>query len=348
MPRGGRRAVRVAALVPAHDEQGTIGPCLDHLSVQTRPPDFVTVVADNCSDGTEGIARERLVEVARTTGNRHKKAGALNEILPWLLAFLGRDDAVLIVDADSYLDPGFVKEAERWLERGYDAVGGTFRGRPEGTYVSFCEASEYARYARDTAKIGGKALTLSGTAMLVRASALRRVAASRKGGEVYSTTTLTEDLELSVRILNLGMSFVAPPACTLTTEVMGGWRSLFKQRLRWREGAVRTALEYGFVRGTRELWLRLLWGLVGVSATAAYLGLLVCALAAGHPSTSAFWLGVTAVFALEQAVTVLRFGGWRRALVGATLLFEMPYLLFLQGVCGAAYVRAFGRGDRQW
>ena len=354
--------MKVVALVPAHNEEATLSDCLRHLCRQTRRPDLVSVILDNCTDGTEAVARRwednaqahdgaLQVEVLKTADNRQKKAGALNAALAEILPLLDAGDAVLVVDADSYLDPGFTKEALRWLRGGFAAVGGTFRGRSEGTYVSWCEQSEYLRYARDTARAGGAALTLSGTAMLARVQELRWVALSRvdrDAGRIYSTANLTEDLELSVRIMRLGGEIVAPPACTLTTETMGTWRALLRQRIRWREGAVRTVLEYGWGCGTRELTLRLAWGLLGVGVIGAYLGTMLWALASGGVAIAPFWLAITAVFAAEQAVTVFRRGGWKRAALGALLLPELPYLLFLQAVYGLAYLRSIGSGERGW
>ena len=64
------------------------------------------VVADNCTDRTEDVARAGGAEVFRTVDNTHKKAGALNQVLAGLLPGLDDDDLVLVMDADSLLDPG--------------------------------------------------------------------------------------------------------------------------------------------------------------------------------------------------------------------------------------------------
>ena len=93
-PRGQRTAVSrlgcrgtvrpvgpLVALLPAHDEEASLGAALDSLRSQTRPPDRIVVVADNCTDRTVEIARERGVEVYETVDNAHKKAGALNQVL---------------------------------------------------------------------------------------------------------------------------------------------------------------------------------------------------------------------------------------------------------------------------
>ncbi|MGN6781302.1 MAG: glycosyltransferase, partial [Marmoricola sp.] len=103
--RGERRGRRVVALLPAHDEEASLGSALASLARQSEPPHDVVVVADNCSDDTAGVARAYGARVLESVGNRHKKAGALNQALGLLLPGLADDDLVLVMDADSLLDP---------------------------------------------------------------------------------------------------------------------------------------------------------------------------------------------------------------------------------------------------
>ena len=347
--------MRVVAIIPAKDEEATIGACIEHLQapLQTRPPDDLYVALDpgDPTDHTEDIAWSLGVECLYSEGNRHKKAGNLNQAIRSVegLLDLEGEDALLVVDADSYLDPDFIRHAVAALEAdpSLGAVGGTFRGRgnPPGasagqSYLSFCQQSEFIRYQRDTARLKGKALTLTGTATMFRMGALRDVAASRPTGEgsPYTTSNLTEDLEVCVCLMHIGWSIRAPKELTLSTEVMTSWDDLSRQRLRWREGAVRTVAEYGFVRGCRELYARLVYGFVGILVLFAYLATLAYFVVAGEFELLPFWAGVTTIFAAEQAVTVWR-GGWFRALVGATLIVELPYMLFLQLTNFEAYLR---------
>src|SRR3954449_10251140 len=72
---------RVAVLIPAHDEAANIATTLTALREQTRQPDRVIVIADNCTDDTAEIARAHGAEVYETVGNTDKKAGALNQAL---------------------------------------------------------------------------------------------------------------------------------------------------------------------------------------------------------------------------------------------------------------------------
>ena len=82
--------VRVTVLIPAHDEEYSLPTTLGALREQTRPPDRVVVVADNCTDRTVEIAREMGFEAVPTVANIHKKGGALNQALASILPAHGR------------------------------------------------------------------------------------------------------------------------------------------------------------------------------------------------------------------------------------------------------------------
>ena len=48
--RGPGRDGRIIVLIPAHHEDGTVGRCIEALAAQSRVPDEMIVVADNCTD----------------------------------------------------------------------------------------------------------------------------------------------------------------------------------------------------------------------------------------------------------------------------------------------------------
>jgi hypothetical protein len=52
-----RRTAKMVVLIPAHNEQASIGNMLNALLAQTRVPDRIVVIADHCTDETEQIAR---------------------------------------------------------------------------------------------------------------------------------------------------------------------------------------------------------------------------------------------------------------------------------------------------
>lgn len=346
----------LVALLPAHDEEASIGAAIDSLRAQTRPPDHIIVVADNCTDRTVEIARGRHVEVHETVGNTDKKAGALNQVLDRLMPSLGDHAQVLVMDADCTLDPEFLAVARANLrEAALGGCGGTFRGGPGGGLVGTFQRNEYARYERDVRRLRGKALVLTGTASVFPVSVLREVVAARRdgrlpdksgAGSVYDVRVLTEDNELSLALLHLGYDILAPAACTLETEVMPTWGDLGAQRLRWKRGALENLVDYGWTRVTLRYWGRQLLSFLGVLATLLYVGSLVAAVTVGfalHP----FWLALTGVFALERVVTV-RARGVRQMVLAAPVVIEFVFDIFLQFVQARAFAQAFLGTERKW
>jgi cellulose synthase/poly-beta-1,6-N-acetylglucosamine synthase-like glycosyltransferase len=350
---------QLVALVPAHNEAGQIGRTIESLRAQSLPPDRILVIADNCTDGTVAIASSfDGVEVMQTVGNAHKKAGGLNQALDLLRerGDLDPADALLVMDADSALEPEFLQTAVRRLAHGdVGAVGGTFYGMPGGGLVGMFQRNEYARYARDVGNLQGNVLVLTGTATVFRYGVLTHVRWARANGvvpgrtdAVYDTHVLTEDNELTLAILHLGYRVVSPLGCRLSTEVMGTWSDLAQQRLRWKRGALENLVEYGWTPITRRYWGRQALGLVGIVVIFAYLASVVWGVVVtGGIAVAPLWLGITAVFALERVVTV-RSRGPAQMAVAATIVIEMAYDMFLQFVQARAFIQAATGARKEW
>ncbi|BAS13798.1 glycosyl transferase family [Arthrobacter sp. Hiyo8] len=123
--------VTVTVLIPAHNEEASLPATIASLLSQSHRPDRVVAVADNCTDATIALAREAGVEVFESVDNTKKKAGALNQALKWLLPGQGDNDVVMVMDADTRLDDGFLEVAVARMsnDRALMAVGGLFYGK---------------------------------------------------------------------------------------------------------------------------------------------------------------------------------------------------------------------------
>lgn len=344
----------VVTLIPAHNEEEMINEAIRHLHDQESPPDLIIVCADNCTDATAAMAEAAGAHVFETVDNAHKKAGALNQALDLLLPELRDDDAVLVMDADSFLAPTFLAEAQRHLRDGVGGVGGVFTGRSGGGYVGMLQRNEYARYARDVSRRKGKVLVLTGTATLFSVRTLRHVVRARAEGDlpgaaqVYDTEVLTEDNELTLALLHLGYKVISPKGARLTTEVMESWGDLYQQRLRWKRGALENLCQYGLTRVTMSYWLRQLVTFIGVLVTAAYLISLSWSFTVDRTlHLQPLWMAVTALFVAERVVTVRSRGPGQMALA-ATLAVEMSFDLFLQAIHAKALWDTLTKKERRW
>jgi cellulose synthase/poly-beta-1,6-N-acetylglucosamine synthase-like glycosyltransferase len=332
--------LRLTVVVPAHNEALTIAATLQSLWTQRRPPDKVVVVADNCTDDTASIAREHGAEVFATVGNTEKKAGALNQALPKLFETIDAGDVTMIMDADSVIVPEFLETAMGRLEADPDliAVGGVFYGEGGAGLVGQFQRNEYTRYQRDISRRQGRVFVLTGTASLFRAYALKAVADCRgqqlpgNPGQVYDTLALTEDNEMTLSLRTLGAKLVSPMQCRVITEVMPGWRALWRQRMRWQRGALENIGAYGLTRATLRYWLQqIAIGYGTIALNSYFLLATITLLSADGLRFAWFGLLIGLIFLVERVVTVWAVG-WRGRLLALPLVIEIGYELVLQAV----------------
>ncbi len=184
----------------------------------------------------------------------------------------------MIMDADTQLDDGFLEAAASRFanDRALMAVGGLFYGEPGHGLIGQFQRNEYIRYSRELKRRRGRVFVLTGTASLFRPHALRTVAESRGAalpgitGDVYDTAALTEDNELTIALKSLGALIVSPSECTVVTELMPTWRTLWNQRLRWQRGALENLGAYGITPQTVRYWAQQLgigYGVIALSPT---------------------------------------------------------------------------------
>ncbi|WP_435770832.1 glycosyltransferase family 2 protein [Nocardioides sp. SYSU DS0651] len=332
--------VTITVLIPAHNEESRLEATLTSLLRQSSPPDRVVVVADNCTDRTTEIARSMGVEVFETVGNTRKKAGALNQALAGLLPQQGENDLVMVMDADTELDDGFLAGVVRRMteDRALMAIGGLFYGEDGHGVLGQFQRNEFTRYAREIRRRRGRVYVLTGTATVFRPRALRAVAAERGrsipgvNGDVYDTLVLTEDNEITLALKTLGALMMSPAECRVVTEVMATWRALWVQRLRWQRGALENLGAYGVRPQTFRYWAQQLGIGYGALALMGYVGMmLVLTVSFDAWIWFPFWLGMGLVFSVERVVTVWQ-GGWGARVVAALVLPELLYALYLNAV----------------
>jgi poly-beta-1,6-N-acetyl-D-glucosamine synthase len=286
---------RVIAILPAHNEGETVADTIAALQGQSRPPDEIYVFTDNCTDtlmawhafrqlaekahaeGDENALAQfekdhgaspppeggrtataafgMGVSVVSTVGNKDMKAGNLNRAFSLLMPGLRDIDVIMNFDADSVPGRHFVRNALRWLSKGYGAVGATFHGRDGGRLLGLLQRAEFARLAQHQHR-KLRCDVLSGTGAAFPVAVLRAVAASRPDNQVYDIRHITEDFELTLRVRQLGINAVSPADCRVTTDVMTTYRSWWTQRLRWQLGTLFALKEYGWARDTRDIIIR--------------------------------------------------------------------------------------------
>ena len=125
---------------------------------------------------------------------------------------------------------------------------------------------------------------------------------------------------------------VSPAQCTVVTELMPSWPTLWAQRLRWQRGALENIGAYGITPQTLRYWAQQLGIGYGVIALGSYLLLIfLMVFSLDTWIWFPFWLGLGILFMVERVATVWK-GGWRARLLALTLFPELFFDMFLNVV----------------
>lgn len=345
---------RVTVVIPAHNEASSIGNTLASLHKQTLVPHDVLVVCDNCSDATQEIATGHGARTFVTEGNTARKVGALNQALAELLPVLSGNQLVLVMDADSQLNEGWLESAAAAVrnDTGIGAVCGVYFGEPGCGILGQLQRNEYVRYARSVYR-RRQTPVLSGTGTLFRVSALREIARERGRrlpgvhGEYYNTHGITEDNEITLALKSLGFRCLPGPRCETMTEVMPTIRHLFSQRLRWQTGTLLDLRLYGFNSVTAGYWLRQLAMYASIGASIACWVIIGWSMAS-KPSIDLTWTAAILAISLIERLWTVRKGGAAALGLTVVMLPEFAFDIFRMVVFVQAFSAAIRRRDVGW
>lgn len=227
-------STRFVVLIPAHDEERLIGDALESLRRLDYPAELVQVhvVADHCSDGTVAIARAAGATVHEHVDPLPRGKGPA---LQWALGRLSGDgiDAVVVLDADSVVDRGFLAALDARLAEGGLVFQAHYAVR-DASSTSQTELRSLAlalrHYVRPLGRAAlGASCGLYGNGMAFARPVLERVAWSDH---------LTEDLELQAELLLAGIPVGFVPDARLHAEMPATLAQAQSQNERWERGRI--------------------------------------------------------------------------------------------------------------
>jgi cellulose synthase/poly-beta-1,6-N-acetylglucosamine synthase-like glycosyltransferase len=247
-PLGDKPERRFAIAIPAHNEEEVIGATIATLQKVDYPKSLydIFVVADFCADLTARTAREGGATCyERAEGMRGSKGAALGWLFERILASPGNYDAIVVFDADTQVDPAFLRVMSGRLARGDSIVQGRhcISNPQDGSFA----ALRWAMYTIDHRfqNLGREGLGLScplmGDSFCVRTDLLRR--------HGWSSTSLTEDYGLRLELLLKGIRISYEPAAIGCGEAPATWAVGRTQRSRW-------------LKGTADVRRRFTWSLL--------------------------------------------------------------------------------------
>ena len=225
---------RLLFLVPAHNEELLIRNCLRSLRSLRYPTErySILVVADNCTDQTADIARSlpNIVCLERDDRSRLGKPHAI----AWSLerAPIDEFDAVVIIDADSEVDPDFgialarVAPLRMKALQAYNGVSNP--GENSLTRMADVLSAAYYRFMYPLKQRAGLNAPLTGSGMCIGTSVL-----ARHGWTAFS---VGEDTEMYVRLTLAGVPTEVVPDARVSSQEAASLSSSRSQRVRWRAG----------------------------------------------------------------------------------------------------------------
>jgi len=268
---------RLLFLVPAHNEELLLLPCLESLQCLRYPRDRVetVVIADNCSDRTADIARAAGAEcLVRTVPEDPGKPQAI----AWALSQLrGRSyDGLVIVDADTEVDRDFAAHLAAAAPLAHKAL------QP---YNGVSNRSENA-LTRMAAVLSG---ATHGLAYVLKTRAGVNVPLSVGmciGSSVLAThgwtaSSLSEDWELYALLTERGVSIEGVPGARIYAQEAATLKASASQRRRWTAGKVTVLAEHAWplMRSRQTSVARKLDGLAELTAPGPIVQLCVVILA---------------------------------------------------------------------
>ncbi|MDD4401578.1 MAG: glycosyltransferase family 2 protein [Desulfitobacteriaceae bacterium] len=243
-----------AIVVAAHNEEKVIEPLIDNLLQIDYPSELydVFVVADNCTDKTALIARNAGASVHQRFNSIKKGKGfALEWMFHRLFKMERQYDAVVIFDADNLVKDNFLSEMNSKLCQGEKIIQCYLDSKnPFDTWVTitfsiaFWVTNRLLQLARYNI---GLSNILGGTGMCISTDVLKQLG--------WGATSLTEDLEFSMKALSCGIKTSWAHDTAVYDEKSLTFAQSWRQRKRWAQGQVDVAGRYFFpllLKGIKE------------------------------------------------------------------------------------------------
>lgn len=235
-----------AVLICARNESSVIGDLIDSIKAQTYDKGSVTVfvMADNCTDNTYDIAKQKGAAAYRRKNDKLIGKGyALEE----LRRHINEDypdgfDGYFVFDADNILSPDYIEKMNETFSEGADIVTGYRNSKNFGSnWISagyalwFIRECKYLNSAR--ARLG-TSCHVTGTGFLFS----RKIA-----DEIveWPYHLLTEDIEFSVDQVIKGRKVAYCEDAVLYDEQPVKFSQSWRQRLRWTRGYLQVIRKHG-------------------------------------------------------------------------------------------------------
>jgi cellulose synthase/poly-beta-1,6-N-acetylglucosamine synthase-like glycosyltransferase len=247
-----RRTIRLAVVVPAHNEETMIARTIQSLkAADAETPIFV--VAHNCTDGTAKAAAQAGAQVVELNNSKLRGKGAALRH-GFAAAFSDGANAVLIVDADSLVSTNLIHATDDLLQQGAEATQCRYELELTDARATHPMARLRAlafrgmNVLRPRGRAGlGFSTGLFGNGFALTASLLDRVP--------FNVNSIAEDVEYHTRLVEQSVPVYWLGSAYVHAQSPASSKAQATQEARWEGGRLRVAR-----RATRKLFAALLHG----------------------------------------------------------------------------------------
>jgi biofilm PGA synthesis N-glycosyltransferase PgaC len=299
----------IATIIPAYNEEDSIEATIESLLSQTRPPNAIFIMVNNCSDETFYVANafagvhelkhraDRftcVITVVDMGMNEDKKVGALN--LGWTMA--EGYDYILGVDGDTVLDKKCVQNlmAEMIEDSrigGISAIYGfdqaAIRG-PGGGFLVRSQRFQFAGFNLDNLLRSRNMAVLGGQCSLLSTSAMRATMVANRQTTPWVTDSEIEDSLLSIQLRTAGFRTKISASARANVGAMTTFRSLNAQQVKWNAGGVELMLQNPLHPNLRLRWRENVGMFTNLLSRIMFILLVAAALSVGVFQYEWWWL----------------------------------------------------------
>ena len=225
-------ALRVAVIIPAHNEQELISTCVESLRSSSPESVRIYVVAHNCTDLTAERAAASGAEVLTLNDDIGGKGNALHHGFTHALA--AGAEAVLVIDADSTVSDTLTQEVGRAFAAGSGALQARYtvanvQATPRTRLMGLAFLGMNVLRPRGRSRLG-LSCGIFGNGFALAADTLRRVP--------YVANSVVEDLEYHLHLVRAGIRVDFLDNASVLGEMPVQNAGASTQRARWEGGRI--------------------------------------------------------------------------------------------------------------
>lgn len=238
----------MGVVVSARNEEAVIGNLIDSLQKSDYPKDLykIFVIADNCTDSTAQICRDKGCYVFERNDTEHIGKGyALNYLFTKLHTEERYKDIVpeayIIFDADNIVKPNFITEINKVYDDGYELITSYRNSKNFGkNWISSGYGLWFlheARHLNNSRMILHTSCAIGGTGFLISQKVVKEY-------DNWKFFTMTEDVECATDFATTGRKAGYCGSAEFYDEQPTTFKQSYVQRERWAKGYYQVLHKY--------------------------------------------------------------------------------------------------------